>query len=138
MVDDAQWMQSKGVLNKHTNEVHWAIVLGNTGDWQWLHKSGSLARSYNNVPKKPNAVCTGICHLCRGGQPGYRFEELDTRNPALLSTLHEQNPLIQGAQCVDWFAAHARDCSIDFSFRFVAQLAPWSWEIVYCIGFGSC
>ena len=31
---------------------NWAMLIGVSGDWPWLHKSGNLSRSFNNVQKR--------------------------------------------------------------------------------------
>ena len=58
-----------------------------TGDWQFLHKSGSFSRSFHNCQKnKVQQAGRGICHQCQAGQPHAPFEQIATRRPAWLQT----------------------------------------------------
>ena len=41
------------------------------------------------------AAPEGICHLCRAGQRGHNFENLQTRTPSWLATIGQQDPFIQ-------------------------------------------
>ena len=56
-----------------------------TGDWPWLHRCGSLCRSFNNVPKKTGDKMTGICHRCCAGT----LDSLDVPWEAI----HERDPV---------------------------------------------
>lgn len=40
--------------------------------------SANLNRSYRNVPKAASSKsdCTGICHMCLAGRPGFDFEDV--------------------------------------------------------------
>ena len=40
--------------------------------------SANLNRSYRNVPKAASARtdCTGICHMCLAGRPGFDYEDV--------------------------------------------------------------
>ena len=93
-VQQAHFMQTTGVVNPHSKKRHFAILLGVTGDWAFLFKSGRLSRSYSNVEKHVNEtkVPAGICHLCRAGQRGFDFEQIQSRHSAWLPTFCTQSP----------------------------------------------
>ena len=46
------------------------------------HPNAQLQRSFRNVPRAATskAPCTGICHLCLGGQPGYDYEDVPLKS----------------------------------------------------------
>ena len=76
VADDSAFMLRTGVTNTR-GDVLKMCVLQNTGDWQWLAKSGHLMRSYANVEKRPRtekSLPKGICHLCLAGQRGIPWE----------------------------------------------------------------
>ena len=83
--------------------TYWGIVLGITGDWPFLHKSGNFSRSFNNIQKRTTVKKepAGICHLCRGGQTGYSFEQVGTRRPAWLQTAFTQSPFLEPSPFVE-------------------------------------
>ena len=66
-------------------------MLAVTGDWPWLHRCGSLARSFNNVAKKTGDKMTGICHLCAAGAPGVPWETIYERDPLWLKTVFSES-----------------------------------------------
>ena len=71
----------------------WMMLLHMTGDWPWLHKSGSFTRSFNNVQKRKNQQAfVGICHQCQAGQVGIWFEQVATRRPLWLNTEFQEDP----------------------------------------------
>ena len=77
MTEDILDVINNGVVDSAGRKCH-AIVLQFAGDWQWLVKSGKLARSYSNCEKRPraeNAFPRGICHYCRAGQRDVPFED---------------------------------------------------------------
>ena len=80
---ELEFMYETGV--SHNGERYHAVCVGIVGDWPWLQKSGSLQRSFMNVPKKSNAArreCKGICHICSAGKsPDWPYEQLATRHP---------------------------------------------------------
>ena len=67
------------------SQVYFAVIAV-TGDWPWLHRSGCLARSFNNIPKKTGDKMTGICHRCAAGTEGIPWEVVHERNPLWLGT----------------------------------------------------
>ena len=72
---------------------HWLMMLGITGDWPWLHKSGGFKRSFHNAQKRKNQVAAhGICHECRAGQDEFPFEEVGTKRPLWVQTSFEEDP----------------------------------------------
>ncbi|CAE7621207.1 unnamed protein product [Symbiodinium sp. CCMP2456] len=72
------------LLGKGT-QVYFAVIAV-TGDWPWLHRSGCLARSFNNIPKKTGDKMTGICHRCAAGTEGIPWEVIHERSPLWLDT----------------------------------------------------
>ena len=106
---EALFMAREGVWDEKTGRRGYMVVLNVVGDWGWLHKSGGLCRTYNNMEKagakakekpkaKPKAKAkapkdpVGICHLCRAGQKMFPFEEIFSRKPAWLATMFVQDP----------------------------------------------
>ncbi|CAK9003810.1 Uncharacterized protein SCF082_LOCUS7912 [Durusdinium trenchii] len=75
---DALQALKDGVVASSGEKYH-AVVLQVLGDWMFLAKAGSLARSFANVEKRPRAAASqpkGICHLCQAGQLRVPFEDL--------------------------------------------------------------
>ena len=93
MASEAAFMASSGVQDS-AGETTWAMMLGMTGDWPWLVKSGGLNRSFSRVQKHLNLKNppAGICHLCRAGQTGIPFEDINTRRPTWLATMNTMSP----------------------------------------------
>lgn len=75
-----------------------ACCLQVCGDWQWLVKAGQLGRSYANCPKRPVTIRSrqvGICHICRGGQPGVLWENYRSNTvPDWWATMHVESPFV--------------------------------------------
>ena len=106
---EALFMTDQGVSNPRMG-TRYMIVLNVVGDWSWLHKAGSLCRTYRNMgkagakakakstaakkSKKPPKDPVGICHLCRAGQKDVPFEDIYSRQPIWLRTMFEQDPWI--------------------------------------------
>eukprot|EP00435_Cladocopium_sp_Y103_P014993 s3001_g3.t1 len=91
MADDSLDMIRSGVQSPHDGQTYRIAVLQVVGDWMFLQKAGSLARSYANVEKRPrgrNACPKGICHLCRAGQLDIPFEDL-RMNARWTETMHD-------------------------------------------------
>ena len=93
MSSEAAFMASAGVQDSH-GVTTWAMMLGMTGDWPWLVKSGGLTRSFSRVRKHLRQVNppAGICHLCRAGQADVAYEDIHTRKPGWLATLNSESP----------------------------------------------
>lgn len=93
--NDIVHMYTEGVPDQHGLQ-HWVMVLHVVGDWPFLAKSGLLARSFMNVQKRVNSQPGrdqgGVCHLCLAGTPPFPFEEIHTRHPKWLPTLHQESP----------------------------------------------
>eukprot|EP00435_Cladocopium_sp_Y103_P057691 s983_g20.t1 len=90
--DEVDFMFNVGLQDQYRGNAR-ACLLNITGDWPWLAKSGNIARSFLNVQKhREAAACKGVCHLCKGGQPGYPYEEIGTRTPAWLGSLFSDDP----------------------------------------------
>ena len=91
---EAEFMCKTGVTSPTSGKQYWAMLIGISGDWPWLHKSGNLGRSFNNVQKRLTVrnAPRGICHLCAAGQRDVPFEQISTRHPAWLDTMHQQSP----------------------------------------------
>ena len=92
---DLRKLLTEGLTNRYGERFYGALV-HITGDWPFLQKSGSLVRTFNNVDKKANAqnkqAPKGVCHLCRAGQIGYPYEQVETRRPHWLSTMYTSSP----------------------------------------------
>ena len=89
---EAKFMCTTGVQDKNGNKFY-MLAINIVGDWPWLHKSGKFTRSFNNVQKQlTQKSFLRVCHLCRAGQTDIPFEQINTRRPLWLPTMHEQNP----------------------------------------------
>lgn len=78
--NDALDLLYNGVSDSDGNTYRIAI-LQCCGDWQFLVKAGSLARSFSSVEKRPrgqHACPRGICHYCAAGQLHVPFEDFST------------------------------------------------------------
>ena len=83
---EAQSMCTTGFTDRQGVQ-RWMMMLHITGDWQFLHKSGSFSRSFHNCQKnKVQQAGRGIYHQCQAGQPHAPFEQIATRRPAWLQT----------------------------------------------------
>ena len=76
-----------------------------TGDWPWLHRCGSLCRSFNNVPKKTGDKMTGICHRCCAGTLDVPWEAIHERDPVWLRSTFSESafarvPAVSRLLCV--------------------------------------
>ena len=92
--DEAEFMIESGVKHPRTGQSYWMMLMGITGDWPWLQKSGSLNRTFNHVQKRVDIKNppSGICHLCQGGQMEWPYEQIHTKRPAWRATMHCQSP----------------------------------------------
>ena len=93
---EALYMINSGVLQAYTGRRVFMAMLSVCGDWMWLHKAGSLSRSYNNVPKrlpKTGVISNlnGICHRCCAGQDQVPWETIHERDPAWLRTCFSES-----------------------------------------------
>ena len=91
---EAEDLLQKGVTDNLTGRGQFTFaVLSISGDWPFLADSGYMERSYRNVQKhkRQQRVPLGICHLCRSGQLGFDFEELNTDQPRWRPTMHSQD-----------------------------------------------
>ena len=100
--EEAEFMFTTGVTDHLTGrgQFHMCVV-HITGDWPWLVDSGYLLRSFRNVQKhkarapgpgrRAPPPPVGICHLCKAGQIGWDFEQINTRNPRWLGTMFSQS-----------------------------------------------
>ena len=86
-------MFSTGILDPHGRGRFFMAVLYVSGDWPWLADSGHLQRSFRNVQKHKTRKNPpgGICHLCKGGQVGFDFEEINTDRPKWLQSMFSQD-----------------------------------------------
>lgn len=93
--DEAHFMSTTGVQDRD-GCTFWMVMVNIVGDWPWLHKSGGFERSFNNVQKRKNVrtAPVGICHLCQAGQTAFPFEQLQTKRPLWLQSLHKQDPFV--------------------------------------------
>lgn len=99
IADELCHVSNHGVTDRFGTK-YWAFCVGIVGDWPWLAKAGYMTRSFMNAPKhrsNPDAgaaqpSCRGICHLCKGGQAGWPFEEIGTRSPTWMGSVLVQSP----------------------------------------------
>ena len=80
---------------EYRGERYFAFLISIVGDWPWLQKSGSLERSFLNIPKKSQARergLKGICHMCCAGKDGWPYEQIGTRNPDWWASLLSDPP----------------------------------------------
>ena len=89
--EDARVMATEGV-DDHEGRRHWLMLLGTCGDWPFLLKCGRLDRSYANVARSVDQVSSGVCHLCDAGVQHMPWEEINTRRPSWISSLHATSP----------------------------------------------
>ena len=93
--EQAQSVATTGALDLEGQRC-WLMLLGITGDWPWLHKSGGFKRSFHNAQKRKNqVVANGICHECRAGQNNIAFEQIGTQRPCWVQTLYEEDPFTE-------------------------------------------
>lgn len=95
--EELQFMADTGV--EYQGERYFGFLVGIVGDWPWLAKSGSLERTFMNVPKHAvnHQECKGVCHLCLAGRPTWPFEQLETRHPTWLGSVLAQPPFDEGS-----------------------------------------
>ncbi|CAK9055791.1 Uncharacterized protein SCF082_LOCUS30127 [Durusdinium trenchii] len=91
--EESSFLCNTGVQDA-SGKTYSGVLLAIVGDWPFLHKSGSFKRSFNNIQKRINqrSEPVGICHLCRAGQRDVEFEQIATRRPKWVETLHEEDP----------------------------------------------
>lgn len=126
VADEFKYVSEVGV--EHRGERYFAFPISIVGDWPWLQKSGSLERSFLNIPKKSGASqrgLKGICHMCCAGQDGWPYEQIGTRNPDWWDSLLSEPPFDEN-QCPFAVVPH------------VAGQLPmlWTWDIFHCIHLG--
>ena len=95
---EAVRMCTEGVLDKYSGQRYYMMIINVIGDWPWLIKAGDLSRSFQNVGKGGGTEGKdpiGICHWCQAGQINYDFEQVHTRTPAWLSTMHQDPPFLR-------------------------------------------
>ena len=92
--EEADFLATTGVKDPHSGKTYRCMMLGVSGDWPWLQKSGNLNRTFNHVQKRLNVrnPPAGVCHLCRAGQNDVPYEQIGTRRPLWMPTLNEQSP----------------------------------------------
>ncbi len=68
-----------------------AALLHISGDWPFLTDSGGLLRSFRNVQKRKTrkSLPNGVCHLCAAGTLGWDFEQINSRRPRWLQSMHD-------------------------------------------------
>ena len=76
--EDLRCLATDGVISPITGKTHYVAMLHIKGDWPFLAKVGELNRSFSNQPKHASSQkpCTGICHYCLAGRPGFPFEDM--------------------------------------------------------------
>ena len=97
IVRDLEYMGSTGVKDPQ-GQTFWMIMLHIVGDWPWLAKCGCFGRSFNNIQKRANAnrrePPKGVCHMCEAGKDHYPFEQIQTRRPIWLDSMHRSSPFL--------------------------------------------
>lgn len=95
VASEIQHMYTCGVANSQ-GVKHWIMTLHVVGDWPFLQRSGLLTRTFNNVQKRVNNRAgyapQGVCHSCCAGRANVPYEEIHTRNPKWLATMHQVSP----------------------------------------------
>lgn len=95
IVSDLEYMSCSGVKDQQ-GQTFWMVPLHIVGDWPWLAKSGCFTRSFNNIQKRANANSReppkGICHQCHAGKIDCPYEQIQTRRPIWLQTMHCDAP----------------------------------------------
>ena len=98
VAQDCRQMLIEGVRNKE-GETFTMCCLQCIGDWQWLVKSGQLARSYSSVEKRPRregAQPVGICHQCEAGRCGLPWENYQANAmPVWWPTRFKSSPFVE-------------------------------------------
>ena len=100
---EAEHMFYSGVVDSKTGRgIFTAALLAISGDWPFLADSGGLLRSFRNVQKRKTrkSLPNGVCHLCAAGTIGWDFEQINTKKPRWLQSMHDPNlPLFaEGAE----------------------------------------
>lgn len=65
-----------------------AAVIGAKGDLKWFGKI-ALQRSWENQGRIRDVAC---CHMCLGGQPGIKWEDVTSDPPPWKATIYAQRP----------------------------------------------
>ncbi len=97
--EESQHLFLSGIEDHRSGRGKFTVaLLFISGDWPWLADSGYMLRSFRNVQKHKTRRSPpgGICHLCKAGQCGVDFEQLNTRTPRWLDTMHSQEMSEEG------------------------------------------
>ena len=131
---EAEDLLQKGVTDNLTGRGQFTFaVLSISGDWPFLADSGYMERAYRNVQKhkRQQRVPLGICHLCRSGQLGFDFEELNTDQPRI-------DPLCILKTCMEigihhlWFESHTLREKPDRYGVLTSSIAgTWGWANIF-------
>ena len=96
VAEECQDLLHNGVMDHLASRGTFTFALLQvSGDWPFLSDSGYMERSFRNVQKHRTNVRrkppVGICHLCRAGQVGFDFEQINTVQPKWRPTMHTQD-----------------------------------------------
>lgn len=107
---EAEYMFYVGVKDTRTGrgKVN-AVLLHISGDWPFLADSGCFLRSFRNVQKRKTrkSLPNGICHLCAAGTMGWDFEQINSRKPRWLQSMHDPSlPLFAEGSPTPFYRVH--------------------------------
>lgn len=107
---EAEYMFYVGVKDTRTGrgKVN-AVLLHISGDWPFLADSGCFLRSFRNVQKRKTrkSLPNGICHLCAAGTMGWDFEQINSRKPRWLQSMHDPSlPLFPEGSPTPFYRVH--------------------------------
>ena len=107
---EAEYMFHGGVEDTRTGQGRVkAVLLHISGDWPFLTDSGGLLRSFRNVQKRKTrkSLPNGICHLCAAGTVGWDFEQINSKKPRWLQSMHDpSHPLFAEGAPTPWYHVH--------------------------------
>ena len=107
---EAEYMFYGGVEDTRTGQGRVkAVLLHISGDWPFLTDSGGLLRSFRNVQKRKTrkSLPNGICHLCAAGTVGWDFEQINSKKPRWLQSMHDpSHPLFAEGAPTPWYHVH--------------------------------
>ena len=92
--EDARLLAREGVKDA-SGVPHYMVLLGTTGDWPFLQKAGKLDRTFSHAVKTINQIAGGMCHLCDAGPVHAPWEQIGTRQPDWLQTVHATSPFVR-------------------------------------------
>ena len=96
VAEESKDLLHNGVMDRLASRGKFTFALLQvSGDWPFLSDSAYMERSFRNAQKHRANVRrkppVGICHLCRAGQVGFDFEQINTAQPKWRPTMHAQD-----------------------------------------------